>query len=423
MVDYLSRDSAGTRACDVKILSRSRRARMRQKTPRIAILGAGPIGLEAALTAAEKGYPFTVYEAEDEVAAHVKSWGHVSLFTPWQLSASEKMCRALAVSGQQVPDDDTCPTGSELIESVLRPVAELPQIQPNLRLGAKVQRIGRRGLLKHEEIGTSLRAGRPFRLLVVTTGGEETFEEADIVLDCTGNSQQNPLGDGGIPAIGERALAHRICRRVPDLIRGGSDLKGRTVLLVGAGHSAQTALRALGKLMPATQVIWVLRRENPKWGLVADDPLPERDRLTRMASSMAAEPPDGLRVVKGAVVESLESRTGHVEVTLRRVDDSTEIVSVDRILSLTGQVGNDRMYRQLQVHECYATSGPMKLAASLMSDVGGDCMTQTSKGAEMLQNPEPGFFILGSKSYGRRNDFLMRVGWQQVDEIFGLLEE
>ncbi|MCP5116876.1 MAG: monooxygenase, partial [bacterium] len=38
-----------------------------------------------------------------------------------------------------------------------------------------------------------------------------------------------------------------------------------------------------------------------------------------------------------------------------------------------------------------------------------------------LKNPEPGFFILGSKSYGRRNDFLMRVGWEQVGEVFSLL--
>ena len=29
----------------------------------------------------------------------------------------------------------------------------------------------------------------------------------------------------------------------------------------------------------------------------------------------------------------------------------------------------------------------------------------------------PGFFILGAKSYGRLNTFLLRTGYQQVDEI------
>jgi hypothetical protein len=53
---------------------------------------------------------------------------------------------------------------------------------------------------------------------------------------------------------------------------------------------------------------------------------------------------------------------------------------------------------------------------------GSDCLDQESHGAETLVTPEPGFFLLGSKSYGRNNTFLMRVGWQQVDEVFSLLD-
>ena len=79
------------------------------------------------------------------------------------------------------------------------------------------------------------------------------------------------------------------------------------------------------------------------------------------------------------------------------------------------------MYRQLQVHECYATSGPMNLAAALLASSSADCLTQESQGVEALKNPEPDFFILGSKSYGRNTTFLLRVGWDQVDEVFGLL--
>jgi hypothetical protein len=96
-------------------------------------------------------------------------------------------------------------------------------------------------------------------------------------------------------------------------------------------------------------------------------------------------------------------------------------VSVDWVLSLTGSVGDHTLYRQLQVHECYATSGPMKLAAALLGESSADCLDQESHGAEALVNPEPGFFILGAKSYGRNTTFLMRVGWEQVDEVFELL--
>ena len=88
---------------------------------------------------------------------------------------------------------------------------------------------------------------------------------------------------------------------------------------------------------------------------------------------------------------------------------------------MTGSVGDARMYRQLQVHECYATSGPMNLAAALLASSSADCLTQESQGADTLKNPEPDFYILGSKSYGRNSTFLLRVGWAQVDEVFSLL--
>jgi len=95
---------------------------------------------------------------------------------------------------------------------------------------------------------------------------------------------------------------------------------------------------------------------------------------------------------------------------------------VDRIIALTGYVGDHTIYRQLQVHECWATSGPMKLSGALLASSSVDCLDQTSQGADALKNPEPDFFILGAKSYGRNLTFLMRVGWQQVDEVFSLLD-
>ncbi|MDQ6727804.1 MAG: flavoprotein, partial [Actinomycetota bacterium] len=59
--------------------------------PRLAILGAGPTGLEAALAAVEQGWPFTVLEAGDRPAAQVRAWGHVRMFTPWDLDVSPRM--------------------------------------------------------------------------------------------------------------------------------------------------------------------------------------------------------------------------------------------------------------------------------------------------------------------------------------------
>ncbi len=399
---------------------------MNSHRPRIAILGAGPIGLEAALAAVEHNHAFKIYEAAPEVGANMRDWGHVRLFTPWSLDISPRMRRRLERAGRKLPgiDDETCPTGADLVDTVLAPLAELPEIAPHVATGLRVKRVGRQGLLKHEEIGSERRRSRPFRLLVEDESGEERLEHAEIVLDCTGSwGHPNALGDGGIEAPGEAAASATIVRRLPDLVRDESRWAGKTILLVGAGHSAQTAavdLDWLAGRFPDTEVIWALRSDAPSWHIDPEDPLPERARLTATAQKIA-ERGSRVRTVLGVVVESVARADGRCRVSLRHRNGELSSVVVDRILSLTGFVGDHTLYRQLQVHECYATSGPMKLAAALLGSSSQDCLAQESHGADSLVNPEPNFFILGSKSYGRNNTFLMRTGWQQVDEVFSML--
>lgn len=390
-----------------------------------AILGAGPTGIEAALGVAERGYSFTLYERAPSIAGNVRGWGHVRLFTPWSMNVSNRMRATLEANGHELPAESDCPTGHELVEHLYRPLAEAEPLRGNLELGTQVVSVGRQGLLKHEAIGTGQRIGRPFRLLLRDRDGHESLASADVVLDCTGNSLPNALGDGGIPAPGETSLAQFVTSQVPDFGAEAEAWAGKTTLLVGAGHSAQTALVGFAELAeshPDSRLVWVVRGDGPI--PASDDPLPERHRLVDRARRLFDHPPPWLASRPGSVVDALREQGGRLAVTLRNRGGDTDTVLVDRVLSLTGKVGDHLLYRQLQVHECYATSGPMKLAAALLSASGGggDCLAQTSLGPETLRSPEPGFFILGSKSYGRRNDYLMRVGWQQVDEVLELLD-
>ena len=425
------------------------------RRPRLAILGAGPVGLEAALAAVDAGMPFTLYDAGHVPAANVRAWGHVRLFTPWRMNVSPRMRRHLEAAGEAPPgghEDGACPTGSELAERLYDRVAALPQVAPRLRLGTRVTAVGREGLLKHEEIATAERGRRPFLLLLAERDGGERVEHAEVVIDATGTfGQPNSLGDGGIPAPGELQLGGEIRRAIPDLARDAADWAGRTVLLAGAGASAQTAVRGLAELArsaPGTRVIWALRRAAPAWGSPPGDPLPERARLAAAAAELAAGASPAVTVRRGVVVEAVahaavaaaggpergagaddgrDARDARMTVTLGRAGgsgldgDGAWQVTVDRVLSLTGAVGDHQIYRQLQVHECYATCGPIKLSAALLGAGAGDCLEQASHGVEALTNPEPGFFILGSKSYGRNNSFLLRVGWDQVTEVFAAL--
>ncbi|MEX2291666.1 MAG: NAD(P)-binding protein [Mycobacteriales bacterium] len=382
--------------------------------PRIAVLGAGPTGLEAALAAVQRGWHVTVYEAAPHVARHVREWGHVRLFTPWSMDVSPRVVEALGglSTGEQSP------TGHELAD-VLDRVGAL--LGDRLQLSTRVEAVAREGLLKSEEIGSDRRAARPFRLLLTGPDGEELVEHADVVLDCTG-SWGNPLptGDGGIPAQGERRLGDRIVRRLPDVLGEPQRWADREVLLVGAGNSAQTVARDLAQV--GARLHWAVRAQRPSWGAVAGDPLPDRVALVASSRRLAGGAVAGVQLVPGVVVEFLREQGGRVVVGLRDQEGDRRELVVDEVVSMTGAAPDASLYRQLQVHECYATEGPMNLAATLMGSGAADCLAQPSLGVDALRNPEPRFFVLGVKSYGRNNTFLLRVGWEQVAEVFAALD-
>src|SRR5437868_1804175 len=92
---------------------------------RVAVLGAGPIGLEAALYARALQLPVTVYE-RGRVADSVSRWGHLRLFSPFGLNATS-LGRATVLKqkpAQKLPQDDLCLTGREYIAAYLGPIAE-----------------------------------------------------------------------------------------------------------------------------------------------------------------------------------------------------------------------------------------------------------------------------------------------------------
>ena len=387
----------------------------------IAIIGAGPIGLEAALAASERGLDFRVYEAASTVGGYLRRWGHVRAFTPWDMNVSSRARKEL---GAQAPSGDDLPNGDELAEALIEPLAATAALSGRVRLQTRVKAVAREGLLKHEAIGSDDRAARRFRLLVENPDGSESIEHAGVVIDCSGTyGNPNRLGDGGIDAPGESAFADRIDRFLPRFEHERERWAGQTILLTGSGHSAQTAARALAGFArdaPDGPDHPRVRRHEPDWGAVSHDPLPERASLNRSAEELQRGESDAVEVRAGRVTEALEASGGRIAVSLR--NGGVERVEVDRILSLNGGVGDHSIYRQLQVHECYATCGPIKLAAALLAEGGGgDCLAQAAHGPETLRNPEPGFFILGAKSYGRNSQFLMSLGWQQVDDVFASL--
>ena len=101
---------------------------------RVAVLGAGPTGLEAALAAHQRGWDAVVYEQAPHVAGHVRQWSHVRLFTPWSMNVSPRVTEAVGI-----PPADTCPTGAEYAAHLDRVAALLPDV----RLSTTVDQVAR----------------------------------------------------------------------------------------------------------------------------------------------------------------------------------------------------------------------------------------------------------------------------------------
>ncbi|HJS85565.1 MAG TPA: FAD-dependent oxidoreductase, partial [Acetobacteraceae bacterium] len=56
------------------------------RTPRVAVIGGGPIGLAAAAHLAARGLHPLVLEAGPGPGTAVRAWGHVRMFSPWEFN-------------------------------------------------------------------------------------------------------------------------------------------------------------------------------------------------------------------------------------------------------------------------------------------------------------------------------------------------
>ncbi|MAG92197.1 MAG: hypothetical protein CMJ48_00380, partial [Planctomycetaceae bacterium] len=404
---------------------------MAESKRRIVIVGAGPIGIEAALFALQAGFDVQVFEKHD-VAANVADWGHVELFTPFSMNASPWGRAALSASSPDatIPDADELLTGREFLKRYLLPLSRLPVLHDRIHVRTEVLAIGRAHNRKSHAIGQPARAEHPFQLLLCDERGQRTLE-ADVVFDCSGTyPHHNWVGAGGIPCGGESVCLNASDYRCADVL--GNDrarFVGRRTLVVGAGHSAATTVVQLEQLAtsePGTSVVWLTHQQNDRpLKRLENDPLETRDALVRSANDLAEHSPN-VEWLSGGQVREIRRTADAFEVSLETPNGQDAVphrLVVDRVVANVGYRPHNALYEELQVHQCYATEGPIKLAAALLGQSPVDGLIRSGQGAETLVNPEQDFFILGAKSYGRNSQFLLAAGFEQIRELFELLVE
>jgi len=379
----------------------------------VAIIGAGPVGLAAAAHLLAKGETPVVFEAGLAAGASILEWGHVRLFSPWHYTVDTASAALLAAQGWEAPEPEELPTGRELVERYLAPLAATPELAPRIRFGARVESVSRLGFDKMKTPG---REQAPFLLQVRRSDDSEEAVLARAVIDASGTwGKPNPLGASGLPAVGERALAERIFYGIPDVLGTHRPrYAGRRVLVVGSGHSAFNAILDLVRMAeeePGTAILWAVRRQSlgQLFGGGENDVLAARGALgTRVRQLIDS---GRVRLLTGFRVTELRSAGRGIEVI-----GGAETVEADEIVATTGFRPDLSLFSELRTALDPGVESPAVLAPLIDPNLHS-CGTVRPHGAEELKQPEKDFYVVGMKSYGRAPTFLLLTGYEQVRSV------
>lgn len=384
----------------------------------VVVIGAGPVGLAAAAHLLGRGLEPLVLEAGEAVGANIRQWAHVRLFSPWKYGVDAASAGLLEEQGWVRPNPEEYPTGGDLVARYLEPLAATPAIAPRLRLGVRVEEVTRLGFDKMKTRG---REEAPFLLRVRRSDGSEEALLARAVIDASGTwSKPNPLGSGGIPAVGERQAADRIFYGIPDVLRTHRErYAGRIVLVVGAGHSAFNAILDLVKLAeeePGTAVLWAIRRESvgQLFGGGENDALAARGLLGKRVRQLVDS--GRVRLITGfKTLQVLREEDG-----LTLVGERETVAGVHEVVVTTGARPDLSLASELRLDLDESVESPRALAP-LIDPNFHSCGTVRPHGAEELKHPEKDFYVVGMKSYGRAPTFLLLTGYEQVRSVVAAL--
>jgi hypothetical protein len=386
----------------------------------VAVIGAGPVGLAAAAHLAARNIPFVVFEAGRSVGENLAGYAHVRLFSPWRLNLDRAAVQLLEAEGWRAPAVEELPTAGEVVDKYLVPLSRSSRLAPQVRLGARVVAISR---TSHDKVKTAGRESAPF-ILVVDEAGRVSEYAARAVLDASGTwNTPNPMGAHSLAPLGEREHAERIVYGMPDILGSARGrYAGRKVLVVGAGHSAAGNLISLANLAASaqdTRIVWAVRGKDlgRLFGGGANDGLPARGALGTHLQRLVSQ--GRLEVRLGFRIRSIEKSAGK----LRVVPDDGDVPlidAVDEIIAATGSRPDLAITRELRLkHDPWLES--TEALAPLIDPNFHSCGTVRPHGHRELAHPEPGFYAIGAKSYGRAPNFLMATGYEQARSVVAAL--
>ncbi|MFJ7887077.1 NAD(P)-binding domain-containing protein [Lysinibacillus xylanilyticus] len=385
----------------------------------IVIIGAGPIGLAAAAHLVEQNQSFILLEAGSEIAHNIRTWGHVTLFSPWRYNINKAAKVLLEETDWHEPILETLPTGHELIDLYLKPLAELAQIKPFIQLNSKVVGISRQ---LNDKMKSKNRVNQSFKIYV-EKGDDISIIEAKAVIDATGTwGNPNPANSTGVWLQTEKALAEHIEYGIPDIKVNSSRYTNKKIAVIGGGHSAINTLLSLVELQkenPSTKLVWIMRKNSVDevYGGKEKDALEARGDLGIRIQELVET--GKIEVVTPFYI-SMVKQDEKINIIGILNDEQTVLTGFDELIVNTGNRPDFAINNELRLSIDTVTESVQALAPLIDPNVHS-CGTVRAHGEKILRQPDKGFYIVGAKGYGRAPTFLMATGYEQVRSIAAYL--
>ncbi len=412
---------------------------------RLAIIGAGPAGLEAALYARFLGYDIAVFD-RGRVVERLRSRRHLPTLQPFRSLCSPLGIQALEAQhdGFQTPVADSSPTIGEWLDRYLLPLAATDLLADHIRENTEVLAVGRAGFLRGEMADDPDRGDYSFRVLFRASEERalegraseehERIEEFDGVIDASGLDMPRFLGESGIPAIGE--LAARRCDKLPwrnvppDL--AGIDLetfRQQRIVIVGETLDAALSLRSaceLSERFPQTRVTWITRRLVDVVDVDSPGPIEEPTgdfgdavlQLIRDTNALARSP-NRVQLLSGTAIHAMramERESNAAPWRLELIGKHAGTLECDWLLGHVGFRVDERITSELHVRRCPARD---RVLGDALDIAMNPSRHRVSASDGVIA--EPHYHVIGNKRAGKPLGVTFAQCLEQIQRLFAIL--
>ncbi len=387
----------------------------------VAVIGGGPVGIEAALYARFLGYFVVLFDAR-RVGSRLRRWNDLPMrgsFGEWTSSLG---LAALEAQGaiEHLPDADQTVSYRAFVEDYLTHVAKSDLLDECIHINSPVISISRAHYRKHEPESIEDRAEDAFRLLLDGKLRGEYTQLADIVLDCSGDGRLPAgIGPGGGMAVGQQALQQHFEIGPRDLLGKDRDrFVGKHTVMFGAnGIASHNAVQFIQLAMenPGTRVTWVVPKGTEHHDWLKQAAAIHPDLAIEINRILGGDSNGAVHIDAWGAESISRNEKGTWQVKLLVGDEDTVDMNADVVLVSEFQDAwrfTDGLAIDLSPDRRMTTQAHQWLA------VQGNSLEITP---DSFVTSEPHYYVLGRKSVAGDSRFTLANARQQIRQVFAMI--